>query len=244
MHQGLTQMWSLAVEFAFYATLPLIAALLLRALCKGAWRPGLLLAGLACLAAITPAWLVLQNTTDWLPSSAGMWLPAHLLYFVGGMALAVLQAIGARVKFPAAGSLAVLSYLIVSTPVAGDITSTQVTLWQQLVKTALYAVIACAVVAPLVLNDGNGHVRLLSTRPVVWLGEISYEIFLIHVIVMEIAMASVLRWPAFTGSMPVLFALTLAMTIPLAWLLQRWTRRPRGSALASTISPAAEVNWR
>ena len=50
MHQGLTQTWSLAVEFAFYAALPLMAALLLRALCeKGTWRPGLLLAGLAVL---------------------------------------------------------------------------------------------------------------------------------------------------------------------------------------------------
>jgi peptidoglycan/LPS O-acetylase OafA/YrhL len=58
----------------------------------------------------------------------------------------------------------------------------------------------------------------------VWLGEISYEIFLIHLIVMEIAMVDVLRYPIYTGSMPTLFLVTLAMTIPLAWVLHRFTR--------------------
>ncbi|MGZ8803535.1 MAG: acyltransferase family protein, partial [Mycobacterium sp.] len=44
LHQGLTQMWSLAVEVAFYAVLPLLAYLLLVVLCRRRWRPGLLLA--------------------------------------------------------------------------------------------------------------------------------------------------------------------------------------------------------
>jgi peptidoglycan/LPS O-acetylase OafA/YrhL len=57
----------------------------------------------------------------------------------------------------------------------------------------------------------------------VWLGEISYEIFLLHVMVMAIAMGVVLRWPLFTGSMAGLFVATLAMTIPLAWVLRRLT---------------------
>jgi peptidoglycan/LPS O-acetylase OafA/YrhL len=233
MHQGLTQTWSLAVEFAFYAVLPLMAALLLRVLCKGAWRPGLLLAGLAGLAALTPAWLWLQSATDWLPSSAGMWLPAHLLYFVCGMALAVLQVVGLRVRPIVAGALAVLSYLLVSTPIAGNVNVGE-TLGQTFVKVALYAVFASAVVRPLVLDGDNGYARLLSAAPIVWLGEISYEVFLLHVIVMEVASASVLQWRVFTGSMPVLFAVTLVLTVPLAWLLHRWTwarLRPRAASV-------------
>lgn len=224
MHQGLTQTWSLAVEFTFYAILPLLAAILLTVLCKGNWRPGRLLAGLGCFAAITPAWLWLQHWADWLPTSAGMWLPAHLLYFVGGMALAVLQVVGLRVRLTIAGSLAVAGYLLVSTSLAGDINTGAATLGQALMKVVLYAGIACAVVAPLVLDGSNGFERLLSAAPVVWLGEISYEIFLVHVIVMEIVMASVLHWQVFTGSWSVVFVLTLAMTIPPAWLLHRWTR--------------------
>jgi peptidoglycan/LPS O-acetylase OafA/YrhL len=58
----------------------------------------------------------------------------------------------------------------------------------------------------------------------VWLGEISYEIFLIHLVVMEIAMVEVVRYPVYTGSMLTVFVVTLVMTIPLAWLLHRFTR--------------------
>ena len=236
LHQGLTQMWSLAVEAAFYATLPLMSALLLAVLCRGRWRPGLLLAGLAALAALSPAWLLVLNATDWLPSSAGLWLPAHLLYFVGGMMLAVLQAMRARFYAFAAIPLAVISYLIVSTPIAGDANMSQVARWEPLAKAAFYVFIATLAVAPLVLGGRDGYARLLSTRPIVWLGEVSYEIFLLHVIVMEIAMASVLRWPVFTGSMPVLFLVTLVMTVPLAWLLHRWTRPRDRVLLASRIA--------
>jgi peptidoglycan/LPS O-acetylase OafA/YrhL len=232
MHQGLTQTWSLAVEFAFYTTLPLLAVVLLTGLCRGIWRPGLLLTGLCCLAAITPLWLWLQASTDWLPTSAGMWLPAHSLYFLCGMSLAVLQAVGARVTLLIAGPLAVVSYLIVSTSVAGDVPYADVALWQSLVKVTLYATIACMVVAPLVLGESNGFKRLLSAAPIVWLGEISYEIFLLHVIAMEIVMASVLRWPVFTGSWPIVFAVTLVVTVPPAWLLHRATV-PSSSSLTA-----------
>ena len=65
--------------------------------------------------------------------------------------------------------------------------------------------------------------RALSTPPLVWLGGISYEIFLVHVLLMFIAMGSVLRWPIFTGSVAGLFVVTLALAIPLAWVLRRVT---------------------
>jgi peptidoglycan/LPS O-acetylase OafA/YrhL len=58
----------------------------------------------------------------------------------------------------------------------------------------------------------------------VWLGEISYEIFLIHLVTMEIAMVEVLHYRVYTGSMLNLFVVTLVITIPLAWLLHRFTR--------------------
>ena len=79
--------------------------------------------------------------------------------------------------------------------IAGDAIMSPVELWQPQAKAALYALIATLAVAPLVLGGRGGYARLLSSRPMVWLGEISYEIFLLHVIVMEIAMASVLGWP-------------------------------------------------
>jgi peptidoglycan/LPS O-acetylase OafA/YrhL len=71
LHQGLTQMWSLAVEVAFYVVLPLLAYLLLVVLCRRRWRPGLAADGPGGLALITPAWLILVHTTDFLPDGPG-----------------------------------------------------------------------------------------------------------------------------------------------------------------------------
>lgn len=226
-HQGLTQMWSLAVEVAFYLVLPMLAWVLVRGACRGRWRPRVLLGGLAALAAISPLWLVVLHTTTWLPAVAGMWLPHYLVWFAGGMALAVLQSLGVRCRWRVALPAAILGYLLVSTPIAGTFTATAPDLGADLTRTLLYAAIATLVVAPAALPDPDPdgwYTRLLSSRPMVRLGEISYEIFLLHVIVMEIALTVVLGWPVFTGSAAVLFAVTVVLTVPAAWLLHRLTR--------------------
>ena len=240
LHQGLTQMWSLAVEVAFYALLPLLAYLLLVLLCRRQWRPRLLLAGLAGLALVSPAWLILVHTTDFLPDGSRLWLPGYLAWFVGGMVLAALQPLGLRAYALACIPLAVVSYFIVSTPIAGEPTTSPTELREALFKVAFYAVIATLLVAPLALcgpgvlggkqpgsagGDRQGlYVRMMGSRPMVFLGEISYEIFLIHLIIMELVMVEILRYPIYTGSVWQLFSGTLVVTIPLAWLLHRFTR--------------------
>ena len=42
---------------------------------------------------------------------------------------------------------------------------------------------------------------------------------------MAVVLGEVLRWPLFTGSLAGLFVTTLAVTVPLAWLLRRLTAR-------------------
>jgi peptidoglycan/LPS O-acetylase OafA/YrhL len=224
LHQGLTQMWSLAVEVAFYVALPLLAYLLLVVLCRRRWRPGVLLAGLAILALISPAWLVLVHTTTFLPDGAQLWLPTYLLWFLGGMLLAVLQVLGARAFAALCIPLAGVCYLIASTPIAGAPTTSPAELREGLAKIVLYAVIATLAIAPLALGDNGWYSRMMASRPMVFLGEISYEIFLIHLVVMELVMVEVLRTPVYTGSMVSLFIVTLVVTVPLAWLLHRFTR--------------------
>ncbi|VEG39340.1 putative acyltransferase [Mycolicibacterium flavescens] len=224
LHQGLTQMWSLAVEVAFYAVLPLLAWLLLVVLCRRRWRPGLLIGGLAALALITPAWLILVHTTDFLPDGARLWLPSYLVWFIGGMLLSALQPLGVRAYGLACVPLAVACYFIASTPIAGEPTTSPAELREALVKVFFYTVIATLAVAPLALGDRGVYARLLSSRPMVFLGEISYEIFLIHLILMELAMVEVLHYPIYTGSIVMLFLVTFVMTVPLAWLLHRFTR--------------------
>ncbi len=224
LHQGLTQMWSLAVEAAFYVVLPLLAYLLVVLVCRRRWQPRLMLAALAALALISPAWLVLVHADHLFPDGARLWLPTYLAWFLGGMALAVLQRMGVRGYAFVAIPLATICYFIVSTPIAGAPTTSPASLREAVVKTCFYAVIATLAVAPPALGDHGWYFRLLATRPMVWLGEISYEIFLIHLITMEFAMVYIVRAHVYTGSMPYLFVATVVVTIPLAWLLHRFTR--------------------
>lgn len=224
LHQGLTQMWSLTVEVAFYVALPVLAWLLLVVVCRRRWRPWLLLSSLLVLALLSPAWLALVHACDFLPSGARLWLPGYLAWFIGGMLLTVLQAMGVRVFGFIALPLAIVSFVIVSTPIAGEPTTSPTGLTEALVKTGFYAAIATLMVAPLALGNSGWYARALGSRPMVWLGEISYEIFLVHLVVMEIAMVEVLHWPVYTGWAPVLFVVTLVMTIPVAWVLHRFTR--------------------
>jgi peptidoglycan/LPS O-acetylase OafA/YrhL len=217
-------MWSLAVEVAFYVVLPLLAYLLVVVLCRRRWRPVLLLAGLAGLALLTPAWLILVHTTDFLPDGARLWLPTYLSWFIGGMMLAVLHSMGVRTYAMASVPLAVACFFIVSTPIGGDPTTSPAELREALVKVAFYAVIAVLMVAPLALGDRGLYAKFLASRPMVFLGEISYEIFLIHLLTMELVMVEIVHYPIYTGSTVIVFAVTFVVTVPVAWLLHRFTR--------------------
>lgn len=224
LHQGLTQMWSLAVEVAFYVALPLLAYLLLVLLCQRRWQPRLVLVVLAGMLLISPGWLILVHPDHWFPDGARLWLPTYLAWFLGGMILAVLQVMGVRCYAFGAIPLAIICYFIVSTPIAGAPTTSPASLGEALIKVGFYAAIATLAVAPLTLGDLGWYSWLLSSRPMVWLGEISYEIFLIHLVTMEFAMVYVVQDHVYTGSMLNLIVATLVLTIPLAWLLHRCTR--------------------
>lgn len=138
--------------------------------------------------------------------------------------LAALQPLGIRAYALACVPLAIACYFIVSTPIAGEPTTSPNELREGLAKAFFYAVIATLAVAPLALGDRGLYARLLSSRPMVFLGEISYEIFLIHLITMELVMVEILHYPIYTGSIVMLFVVTFVVTVPLAWLLHRFTR--------------------
>ncbi|MDT5225040.1 MAG: hypothetical protein QOG19_2447 [Mycobacterium sp.] len=224
LHQGLTQMWSLAVEAAFYVVLPLLAYVLLVLICRRRWQPKLLVGAIAGLMLISPGWLTLIHVVHWIPDGARLWLPTYLAWFLGGMLLAVLQAMEVRCYAAVAIPLAIICYFIAATPIAGAPTTSPAALSEALYKTGFYAVIATLAVAPLALGDRGWYSRLLASGPMVWLGEISYEIFLIHLVTMEFAMDYIVRAHVYTGPMLNLFIATMVLTIPLAWLLHRFTR--------------------
>src|SRR6185312_1674625 len=129
-------------------------------------RPVVTLTRLALLAAITPLWFIVAKTTDVLPNSAGMWLPAHLACFTGGMALAVLATLGSRWNAWATLPLATALFLAVATPIGGVIVGTD-PVWVPITKALLYAAIATLVVGTVVLGPDGQYTQILSSRPMV-----------------------------------------------------------------------------
>ena len=134
-----------------------------------------------------------MHLTTSVPNGARLWLPTYLVWFVAGMSLTVLQAMGVRCYAFIAIPLAMICYFIASTPIGGEPTTSPLGLAQALYKAVFYAVIAALAVAPLALGNQGWYCRLLASRPMVWLGEISYEIFLIHLVTMEIVMVDVVQ---------------------------------------------------
>jgi peptidoglycan/LPS O-acetylase OafA/YrhL len=225
---GLTQTWSLATEVAFYLCLPLFAALLLGRRAAG-WRPGRILTGLAGFELVTLGWLTLVTHQPELQvRAASTWLPGHLGWFAAGMALAVVQVDstrdGAREhrpfawvrdagdNLPANWLIAVGLFVLATGPLAGPRTLDAPTGWEAVAKHLLYGGAALFFLLPLVMAPlAGGPIRLvLALPPLRWLGEVSYGVFLYHLVVLHL----VFRWtdrPLFsgTGFLPV-FALTFA----------------------------------
>jgi peptidoglycan/LPS O-acetylase OafA/YrhL len=177
----------------------------------------------------------------------GQWLPAYIDWFAGGMALALVQArFAAGVVGPAsplrrledlahsAGTCwatALAVFALATSPLAGPVTFRDAggvpPAWGLVFKNVLYLLVALLVVLPLVLGPQDAGVlrRVLSTRPLQWLGEISYGIFLWHLLVLD-GVTRLRHQQLFTGSWLVLMALTWSATVLVSWLSYRWLERP------------------
>lgn len=252
---GLTQMWSLSVEVAFYLALPVLALL------AGRIRVGLRVPVIAGLAAASWAW-------GWIPfgSPSGInplnWPPAFFSWFAAGMLLAewIYSPIGplhrwARRRLPMA-AVALVAYLVAASPLAGPEGLLPGTPKQFAVKTAMGALVALALVAPLVLDRPNTPHRFLGTAGMVMLGRWSYGLFIWHLAALGMAFPVLGRF-AFSGHMPAVLALTLFFGIAIAAVsyalvespcreaLRRWEQRGRpvaaGLATGQVIDAEADA---
>lgn len=198
LREGLSHTWSLCTEAAFYLLLPFAGAALVRLVRRRPDRPGRVLLVLLGATLLGLAWLVWNWTAQPFPDAApDLWLPSYTGWFAAGMALAVLSVsdpasrpvrvateLGASLPtcWAAAGALLWLA----TSPVAGPMTLEQPTAAAAAIKSSLYLGVAALLVLPLVFGDPRqGWVRqALASRPGRFLGDISYGLFLVHVIVL------------------------------------------------------------
>lgn len=243
--EGLSQMWSLTTEVAFYATLPVLAALLVGRGRRGL-RVGRALLVLALLTGVSLLWTVAASVGGPLVP-LGAWttqaLPAFLGWFAVGMAFAVLDvdrrhpkdgspARATRVLEAVAAVpggcwlMAGAVLLVASTPIGGAAGLFARTSSESVVRAVGYALVAALVVLPSVFGPEDSRFARWSARP--WmrhLGHISYSLFCCHVAVLWVLFDR-LDLTLFDESFLVVTGLVLAVSLPLSELLYRLVERP------------------
>jgi peptidoglycan/LPS O-acetylase OafA/YrhL len=233
---GLTQMWSLSVEVSFYLALP-IMAWLARRLPTPARVPTI-----AALAALSWVWAWLPFPASW--NNPWTWPPAFFSWFAAGMLLAEL--VHSPVGWPhrlarrrvLMAVLAVCAYLVAASPLAGPAGLAVGSSGQYAVKMAMGAVVAFALVAPLVLDRPRTPHRLLGSTAMVTFGRWSYGLFIWHLAALDMVFP-VLGIFAFSGQLPKVLVLTLIFGFAIAAVsyalvespcreaLRRWEKRER-----------------
>jgi peptidoglycan/LPS O-acetylase OafA/YrhL len=266
---GLSQMWSLVVEVSFYLVLPILAAVLAglamsrRHTTQPASQADIgsrarrMLAGLAILAVSSFGFTVLAyypRPELWFAGT----LPPLLIWFTAGMAIAVGSAWAATEPEPggavsrfcrsvadSAGMcwlIAGCAFALACTPLTGPEFGGVPSLWSTEFKTALYTIIALAVVAPLAFQPWRAQPtvtsRVLASRPFRFLGKISYGIFLWQFLAAYAFFALLHLKTAFYGGSysPVaaagvllgVTAVTIAFSVASYYLLERPAQRFRG----------------
>jgi peptidoglycan/LPS O-acetylase OafA/YrhL len=202
---GITQAWSLGVEATFYLLLPLYGALMAR-IGRGrsvAARVGVQLGGLAVVYAMGTAFraYVVLAEPSWAEQSL-LWLPMFLDLFAVGMAMAVVMAgLSAGQVLPRAGQW-LADHPITCWVIAGLIflAVTRMPYPAQpfglrdsngysdyLPRQFAYGLASVIWLWPAIYGDQTQGVlrRILSSRPLVYLGAISLSFYLWHLVIIE-----------------------------------------------------------
>ncbi|AUH67235.1 MULTISPECIES: acyltransferase family protein [Gordonia] len=238
---GLTQMWSLSVEVAFYLLLPVIGFALYRVRGAGARRRVPIIVGVA-IVSLGWTWV-----TRLLALPAGVearnWVLGYLPWFAVGLVLSEIAAalaagrldrrsravrLGAdrRVKLV----VFVAAYALACTPIAGPVGLGDMTHLAYVAKMALGAVAAFAVLAPLVLSDGP--FVFLDSRVMNALGRWSYGIFIWHLAVLSVVFG-LFGIPMFDGHFVTVWLLTVIITVALSAASYAFVEEPLRARLSA-----------
>lgn len=269
-YQSFTQTWSLTTELVFYACVPMLGALLVRLVgrspdARAVRRLVVLLGALAFVGVlaqgIATAWT--RHGSTWGAGALGTSVIGHAAWFSAGALTALLLVAReanllpwqpnspisrwARLVRTSPGTAlcaAVVVYLAASSSIAGPRDLAAPTVSQSVAKEVLYAVFAGLLVAAATAPTTPGSAAdQLGRAPVVhWLGDISYGIFLWHVLVLQVLFLASDR-PLFSGGFWWVLVPVVALTVAMASLSAQLVEQPllRRAHRATTRGPAARV---
>ena len=252
LHGGLTHLWSLSVEVAFYVTLPLFAIAL-------RWldpmrRQGARIVALLGLSALSFGWA-------WLPLpypdgvNPHIQPAAYFSWFAAGMILAEVESLAgsesarARRILEQAKRFARLRWLWIGVAVGalwlaafmGPEGLVELSNWEFLRRTWCGLVFGAAIIGPWALAPES---RVLTTPVMQALGRWSYGIFLWHMAMLSVAFP-LLGVSIFDGHIVLVWLVTVALTIPMAAasyaLVEEPARRWLGRVWANDARTTAPV---
>lgn len=248
--QGLWQIWSLTVEVAWYALLPLTAYVLLRyARLRERPMPGAelrdrrarrLLRAIAGYAALSFVYSIFMFHPAYKPLY-GVWLPRYFAWFAIGMALSVVaaharagSARAARFARTVARSwgtcwlIAAVMYGIAASPLSGPTDLVTIdTVWTSELRILLYGLVALFFVAPVALAPaGEPAMRAVLGNGVMrFLGRVSYGVFLWQVPIL-IGWSDLTGHQVFTGHFLTEFVVIGVLSVGVATISFYYVEQP------------------
>ncbi|WP_071606331.1 acyltransferase family protein [Luteipulveratus halotolerans] len=266
-YQSFTQTWSLTTELVFYVLVPFVGAALARVLRRGGGavgvRPALLLCGVAAVVGLAAQGVSMSWTQHGSTTGAGALATSvigHAAWFAVGAALAIMSVARSAGALPwqAGGRVAawldllrspstcllgaVVVYVVAASAVAGPRDLSAPTVGEGVAKELLYALLAALLLsAALAPAEAGSLADSIGRHPAThWLGDVSYGVFLWHVLVLQVLFLTTGR-ELFSGGfwwvlLPVL-GLTTALASVSAQLVEqpvlRWAHRATASAPAA-----------
>ena len=237
---GLGVAWTLAIEVAFYIFLPFFSGVLwlvCRRLGSARARLAVVLGSLVAISMVSYWWLGVASPTGIGGLQYRQTLPGFFFWFALGMSMAVAvewRASGRRLPVPIIGFVnrtwacwlcAALCYVMIALTGSVDVYE-GTSQGKFLVKLTFQGFSAFFLVMPAAMGAGRGSAAaFLEQKKVVWLGVVSYGIYLWHMVVMK--QIRVWYHPASSlMGLVTLLAMVLPPTILIAWLSHRYLEMP------------------
>jgi peptidoglycan/LPS O-acetylase OafA/YrhL len=219
--------WTLSNEAFFYALFPAIAAVLFALVQRAKlWSVGAVALG---------SWAVSVALATVLPNSwfVQIFPPARLPDFVLGAALGVLF-ISSGARSPLSFAAATIFEIAAVLALAGAIALTPMVPahWQF----ACWMMPFCAFAVYVFAHQRGAVSKLLATAPLVYLGEISYSFYMVHVLVLTAVFSR--AWSAPAAVSAIAFVLCVAIS---AIVYERYERPLRGRIRGFFARPAARA---